>query len=52
MVDPPLPDQLAMGIVQMQYRTENLHIAPVLGMGALAVSSRVGHLHVTVDDLP
>ncbi len=50
-VDPPLPDQLAMGIVQMQYRTENLHIAPVFGMGALAVSPRVGHLHVTVDDL-
>jgi hypothetical protein len=51
-VDPPLPDQLAMGIVQMQYRTENLHIAPVFGMGALTVSPRVGHLHVTVDDLP
>jgi hypothetical protein len=43
---------LAMGIVQMQYRTENLHIAPVFGMGAVTVSPRVGHLHVTVDDLP
>jgi Family of unknown function (DUF6130) len=51
-VDPPLRDQLAMGIVQMQYRTENLHIAPVFGMGAVTVSPRVGHLHVTVDDLP
>ena len=51
-VDPPLPGQLAMGIVQIQYRTENLRIAPVFGTGALTVSPRVGHLHVTVDDLP
>src|SRR5262249_15208364 len=51
-VDPPLPDQLARGIVQIQYRTENLRIAPVFGAGALGVSPRVGHLHVTVDDLP
>jgi hypothetical protein len=24
-VDPPLPDQLAMGIIQIQYRAENVH---------------------------
>lgn len=51
-VDPPLPDQLAMGIVQIQYRVENVHIVPVFGAGALTVSPRVGHLHVTVDDSP
>lgn len=51
-VDPPLPDQLARGIVQIQYRVENVHIVPVFGAGALNVSPRVGHLHVTVDDLP
>lgn len=50
-VDPPLPDQLAMGIVQIQYRVENVHIAAVFGAGALSVSPRLGHLHVTVDDL-
>jgi Family of unknown function (DUF6130) len=31
---------------------ENLRILPVLGAGALNLSPRVGHLHVTVDDLP
>jgi hypothetical protein len=51
-VDPPLPDQLAQGIVQVQYRVENVHIVPVFGVGALSVSPRVGHLHITVDDLP
>ena len=51
-VDPPLPDQLARGIVQIQYRVENVHITPVFGTGALNVSPRVGHLHITVDDLP
>ncbi len=51
-VDPPLPEQLARGIVQIQYRVENVRIVPVFGAGALNVSPRVGHLHVTVDDLP
>ena len=31
---------------------ENVHIVPVFGAGALNVSPRVGHLHITVDDLP
>ena len=51
-VDPPLPEQLAEGRVYIQYRTENLRIAPVFGEGALSVSPRVGHLHITVDDAP
>jgi len=51
-VDPPLADQLARGVAQIQYRVESVHIVPVFGAGALNVSPRVGHLHVTVDDLP
>jgi hypothetical protein len=51
-VDPPLPGPLARGIFQAQYRVENLRIVPVFGAGALHVSPRVGHLHITVDDLP
>lgn len=51
-VDPPLPDQLASGRVFIQYRTQNLRIVPVFGTGALDVSPRIGHIHVTVDDAP
>lgn len=49
-VDPPLPEPLSHGHVYIQYRTENLRIVPVFGKGALAVSPRIGHLHITVDD--
>ena len=49
-VDPPIPEQLALGRVMIQYRTENLRIQPVFGKGALSVSPRVGHLHYWVDD--
>ena len=48
-VDPPIPEQLALGRVFIQYRTENLRILPVFGGAALAVSPRVGHLHYYVD---
>ncbi|MBD2157289.1 DUF6130 family protein [Leptolyngbya sp. FACHB-16] len=51
-VDPPLPEPLAQGRVFIQYRTENLRVLPVFGKGALAVSPRVGHIHITVDDAP
>ena len=51
-VDPPLPDALARGLVVIQYRTENLRIVPVFGPGALDVSPRIGHLHLTVDEGP
>ncbi|WP_226163691.1 DUF6130 family protein [Hymenobacter terricola] len=51
-VDPPLPEPLALGRVVIQYRTENLHIVPVYGPAALDVSPRIGHLHLTVDDAP
>lgn len=49
-VDPPLPDLLAQGVVWIQWRVENVRIIPVFGKGALNVSPRVGHLHVQVDD--
>ena len=51
-VDPPIPEGLPKGLVWIQYHAENVRIAPVLGEGALHASPRVGHLHVTVDDLP
>jgi hypothetical protein len=51
-VDPPLPGPLAQGIFQAQYRVENLRIVQVFGPGARNASPRVGHLHITVDDLP
>lgn len=47
-VDPPLPGPLARGVVFIQYRTENLRVVPVFGKGALDVSPRIGHIHITV----
>jgi hypothetical protein len=49
-VDPPIPEQLALGRVFIQYRTENLRILPVFGKAALEVSPRLGHLHYFLDD--
>jgi hypothetical protein len=51
-IDPPLAEPLSRGRVVIQYRTENLHLAPVFGPAALAVSPRIGHIHVTLDDAP
>lgn len=51
-VDKPLPEGLAIGVFWVQYRVENIHIVPAFGEGALKASPRIGHLHVTVDDLP
>jgi hypothetical protein len=51
-VDPPIPEVLAQGIFWAQYRVENVRILPVFGTGALQASPRIGHLHITVDDLP
>jgi len=51
-VDPPLAEGLAIGVFWAQYRVENLRIVPVFGEGALQVSPRIGHLHISVDDLP
>jgi hypothetical protein len=49
-VDAPVVEALSRGVVFLQYRTENLHVVPVFGPLALAVTPRVGHIHVTVDD--
>jgi Family of unknown function (DUF6130) len=49
-IDPPLAEPLARGVAVIQYCAENLHLVPVFGPNALAVSPRVGHLHVRVDD--
>ena len=51
-VDPPIPEGLAKGIFWAQFRVENVRILPVFGAGALQASPRIGHLHITVDDLP
>jgi len=51
-IDPPLPGPLAKGVAFIPYRVENLRILPIGGSAATRVSPRVGHLHVTVDDLP
>jgi hypothetical protein len=51
-LDAPLPDLLAQGVVWVQWRAENVNIVPVFGKGALNVSPRVGHLHVHFDDVP
>jgi hypothetical protein len=51
-INPPLAEPLSRGVVFLPYRAENLHIVPVFGTAALAVSPRIGHIHVTVDDAP
>src|SRR5215207_9151414 len=51
-VEPPLPGPLAQGVVFICYQVENLRILPIAGAAARNVSPRVGHLHITVDDLP
>ena len=48
----PLPGPLARGVVYIPYRVENLRIMPLGGEAASKVSPRVGHLHITIDDLP
>ena len=51
-VEHPLPGPLAQGVAYIPYRVENLRILPLGGAAARDVSPRVGHLHITVDDLP
>ena len=52
-VDALLAEPLASrGVVVIPYCAENMRIAPVFGPGALAVSPRLGHIHVTVDEAP
>jgi hypothetical protein len=49
-IDPPLAEPLASrGVAIIQCCAQNLHLVPVFGPKALAVSPRVGHIHVRVD---
>lgn len=50
-VGAPVPEQLARGRAVIPYRAENMIIRPVFGPAALLISPRIGHVHVTVDDL-
>ena len=51
-IEPPLASPLASrGVVIIQYCAENLHIVPVFGANAVAVSPRIGHIHVALDDV-
>jgi hypothetical protein len=52
LVEQPLPGPLANGVAFIPYRVENLRILPVGGAAARELSPRVGHLHITLDDLP
>jgi hypothetical protein len=51
-VEAPIASGLARGAALIPYRVENVRVLPLLGAGVLTASPRVGHLHVTVDDLP
>lgn len=51
-VETPLPDPLVNGVAFIPYRLQNLRILPIDGPGAVTVSPRVDHRHITVDDLP
>jgi hypothetical protein len=51
-VEQPLAGPLANGVAFIPYRVENLRILPIGGPDAKNVSPRVGHLHITLDDLP
>lgn len=45
-----LPGPLARGAVVISFHAENLKLLPVYGDAGLAISPRVGHVHITVDD--
>jgi hypothetical protein len=51
-VDPPLAGPLSRGRVVIPYRTRNIRLLANFGPAAAAVSPRIGHLHVTLDDAP
>ena len=49
---PPLPGPLAEGVVFIPYRLENLRVVPMGGTAARDISPRIGHLHISLNDLP
>ena len=48
----PVAEALARGALVVPYRVENIRILPIIGPAAGDISPRVGHLHVSIDDLP
>jgi hypothetical protein len=51
LVDPPLAGPVSSrGVAVIAYCAQNLRLMPVFGPSALAVSPRIGHVHVRVDD--
>lgn len=48
-VDAPLPELLPQGAVFIQYRTENIRVVAFCGNGMVHVSTRVEHIHITID---
>ena len=52
-IDPPLAEPLASrGVAVIHYCAQNLRLVPVFGAAAVAVSPRIGHVHVRLDDVP
>ena len=43
---------LVQGVIFMPYRLAHLRIVPVGGAAARDISLRIGHLHLTLNDLP
>lgn len=47
----PTPGSLAKQGAVVAFRVENIKMSPIFGREALDVRPRLGHLHITVDDL-
>lgn len=52
LVDDPLPETLARGLVVLNYRAEHLQFHPLFKPAPVDTTTPIGHLHVTVDDSP
>lgn len=52
LVDEPLPETLARGLVVLRYRAEHLQFHPLFKPAPVDAATPIGHLHVTVDDSP
>lgn len=52
MVDPPLAAPLSRGQAVIGFRTQNIRLLPQFGPAVAAVSPRIGHLHLSLDDAP
>lgn len=48
----PTPGSLAKQGAVVAFRAENITMSPIFGREALDARPRLGHLHITVDDLP